>query len=134
MKIIKTITLIFSITLCNIAHAETREQFVLIFEKYNEANKTNNTDIVLTILVKELRSVLEECLADKICGTSALKSMRDNALNLITYCNFKEIKKDKVYKLNYSGTEVAGRGGSGYVIFIKENDIWKISTTSWQYE
>lgn len=129
--------------------AGDKDNFVFIFNKYNEALKLANIQEIEKYLVNMQVSILKECLADSICGKSAIEGMKNGALSKYTITNFvkyakdgritqildKKRKIDKVSgpaaQLYYEGVEVSGHIGEGDATFVIEDGIWKISMTSW---
>lgn len=129
--------------------AGDEEQFIALFDRYNEANKKADINALKKYLVNVQIAVLQDCIDNQLCGTSAITGMRNGALSHYSITNFVEYamggriikiqnanaNTDKVngpaVQLYYEGIEVSGFVGKGHATFVVEDEVWKISMTTW---
>ena len=148
IKIALLATLVLSVPLSVFAAEEA--DFVAIFEKYNDARKSAEIEILTGVLVKVQAEGVEECIGNTICGKHLIKNLKNDALKSYRVTNFVEFDMDghiikqrgnnsviehvsgPAAQIYYEGEEVRGDKGFGVITFIFEEGKWKISMISWE--
>jgi hypothetical protein len=148
IKITLLASLLLSFPLAALAVEEA--EIIEIFNKYNKAMRTADTEALKGVLVKLQARGIEECLASDLCGKHLAENLKNDALISYRVTNFVEFdekgkvvkQRDKAMRIEavsgpavqvyYEGEETRGDKGSGYITFVIEDGVWKISTVSWK--
>lgn len=124
--------------------------FIAIFERFNDARKSAEIEMLTQILVKVQAEGIEECIGNTMCGEHLAKNLKNDALKSYRVTNFVEfdavghIVKQRgdtsalehvsgpAVQIYYEGEEMRGDRGLGVITFVIEEGKWKISMLSWK--